>query len=67
MRALYFVRYKPSLVAKSGLPDDFSQNVFPKTPPRNGNACWGARALPESCFKVGENSLQAKSAAGEIS
>ena len=58
VRALYFfVRVRPSLLGNSGLPDDFSQNIFPTTPPGNGNVGWGPRALSESGFKVGENSL----------
>jgi hypothetical protein len=57
---------RPSLVANLGLPDDFSQNMLPKTPTGNGNVGWGTRALSESSFKVGENSLPAHSAAGEI-
>jgi hypothetical protein len=51
---------RPSLVANLGLPEDFSQNMFPKTPTGNGNGGWGTRALSESSFKVGENSLPAK-------
>jgi hypothetical protein len=51
---------RPSLVANLGLPDDFSQNMLPKTPTGNGNVGWGTRALSESSFKVGENSLPAK-------
>ncbi len=66
MRALYFVRVRPSLLAKSGLPDDFSQNIFPTTPPGNGNVGWVIRALSDSGFKVGENLLPGRSAAGEI-
>jgi hypothetical protein len=58
---------RPSLVANSGLPDDFSQNMFPKTPTGNGNVGWGTRAPSESSFKVGENSLPAHSAAGALS
>jgi hypothetical protein len=57
---------RPSLVANSGLPDDFSQNMLPKTPTENGNVGWGTRALSESSFKVAGNSLPAYSAAGEI-
>jgi len=57
---------RPSLLANSGLPDDFPQNIFPTTPPGNGNVGWGTRALSESGFKVGENSLPGRSAAGEI-
>jgi hypothetical protein len=30
----------PSLRAKSGLADDFSQKMFPITPPGNGNVAW---------------------------
>jgi hypothetical protein len=57
---------RPSLVANLGLPDDFSQNMLPKTPTWNGNVGWGTRALLESSFNVGKNSLPAHSAAGEI-
>ncbi len=57
---------RPSLLANSGLPDDFPQNVFPTTTPGNGNVGWGTRALSESGFKVGENSLPGRSAASEI-
>ena len=39
---------RPSLVANSGLPDDFSQNMLPKTPTENGKVGWGTRALSES-------------------
>jgi hypothetical protein len=41
--------------------------MSPETPPGNRNVGWGRRALPESCFKVGENLLPAQSAAGKIS
>ncbi len=57
----------PSLVANSGLPDDFSHKMFSKTPPGNGNVGWGTRALSEYSFKVGENSPPAQSSSGEIS
>ncbi len=57
---------RPSLLANLGLPDDFPQYIFPTTPPGNGNVGWGTRALSESGFKVGENSLPGRSAAGEI-
>jgi hypothetical protein len=57
---------RPSLVANLGLPDDFSQNMFPKTPTGNGNVGWGTRALSESSFKGGENSLPGHLAAGKI-
>ncbi len=30
----------PSLGAKLGLPDEFSQKMFPITPPVNGNVTW---------------------------
>ena len=30
----------PSLGAKLGLPDEFSQKMFPITPPGNGNVTW---------------------------
>jgi hypothetical protein len=47
---------EPSLGAKSGLPDEFSQKMFPITPPGNGNVGLGPRELTEFGFKVGENS-----------
>jgi hypothetical protein len=46
----------PSLGAKLGLPDKFSQKMFPITPPGNGNVGPGPRDLSEFCFKVVENS-----------
>jgi hypothetical protein len=55
---------RPSLVANSGLPDDFPQNMLHKTPPGNGNVGWDTRALSESSFKVSGHSHKA---AGEIS
>ena len=57
----------PSLGAKSGLADDFSQKMFPITPPGNGNVGLGPRDLSEFGFKVGENSPPPKKIAGEIS
>ncbi len=66
MRALYFVRHRPSLGAKSGLADDFSQNMFPITPPRNGNVGNGYRELLEAGFKVGEYSPMPKKSPSEI-
>ncbi len=57
----------PSLGAKLGLPDEFSQKMFPITPPGNGNVGLGPRDLSEFSFKVGENSPQPKKTAGEIS
>jgi hypothetical protein len=44
----------------SGLSDEFSQKMFPITPPGNGNAGLGPRDLSELCFKVDENSPPAK-------
>ncbi len=35
----------PSLGAKLGLADDFSQKIFPITPPGNGNVGMGPRDL----------------------
>jgi hypothetical protein len=55
VRALYFVRWWPSLGAKFGIPDEFSPDCFPITSPRNGNIGNGYRDLLESGFKVGEN------------
>jgi hypothetical protein len=57
----------PSLGAKSGLPDEFSQKMFPKTPPGNGNVGLGPRELSEFGFKVSENLPPPKKIAGEIS
>ena len=57
----------PSLGAKSGLPDEFSQKMFPKSPPGNGNVDLGPRELSEFGFKDGENSPPPKKIAGEIS
>jgi hypothetical protein len=39
-----------------GLPDEFSQKMFPITPPGNGNVGLGPRDPSEFDFKVGENS-----------
>ncbi len=58
--ALCFVRRWPSLGAKFCIPDEFSPNCFPITPPRNGNIGNGYRDLLESGFKVGENSPMPK-------
>ena len=57
----------PSLGAKLGLPDEFSQKMFPKTPPGNGNVGLGPRDLSEFGFKVGENLQPPKKIAGKIS
>ena len=57
----------PSLGAKSGLPDEFSQTMFPITPPGNGNVGLGPSDLSEFGFKVGANSPTLKKIAGEIS
>jgi hypothetical protein len=56
----------PSPRAKLGLPDEFSQKMFPLTPPGNGNVGLGPRDLSEFGFKVGENSPPPKKIAGEI-
>jgi hypothetical protein len=53
--------------AKLGLPDEFSQKMFPITPPGNGNVGLGPRDLSEFGFKVDENSPPPKKIAGEIS
>ena len=50
-----------------GLPDEFSQKMFPITPPGNGNVGLGPRDLSEFGFKVGENSPPPKKIAGKIS
>jgi hypothetical protein len=60
VRALYFVRRRPSLQAKLGIPDEFPPNCFPINPPRNGNIGNGYRDLLESSFKIGENSPMPK-------
>jgi hypothetical protein len=57
----------PSLRAKLGLPDEFSQKMFPITPAGNGNVGLRPRDLSEFGFKVGENSPPQKKIAGEIS
>ncbi len=44
----------PSLGAKLGLPDEFSQKMFPITPPGNGNVGLGPRDLSE--FHTGGDS-----------
>jgi hypothetical protein len=56
----------PSLRAKLGLPDEFSQKMFPITPPGNGNVGLGPRDLSEFGFKVGKNSPPPKKTAGKI-
>jgi hypothetical protein len=57
----------PSLGAKSGLPDEFSQKMFPITPPGNWNLGLGPRDLSEFGFKVNKNSPPPKKIAGEVS
>ena len=57
----------PSLGAKLGLPGEFSQKMFPITPPGNGNVGLGPRDLSEFGFKVCENWPPPKKIAGEIS
>ncbi len=66
MRALYFVRWRPSLGAKLGIPHEFPPNCFPITQPRNGNIGNGYRDLLESGFKIGKNLPMPKKIAGEI-
>jgi hypothetical protein len=56
----------PSLGAKFGIPDEFSPNCFPITPPRNGHIGNGHKDLVESGFKIGENSPMPKKIAGKI-
>jgi hypothetical protein len=51
-----FYAGRPYVRAKSGLVEDFSQNIFPKTPPEKCTGGGGPRGLPECVFKVGENS-----------
>jgi hypothetical protein len=57
---------EPSLEAKSGLPDEFSQKMFPITPLGNGNVGLGPRELSQFGFKVGENSPPPNKIAGKI-
>jgi hypothetical protein len=57
----------PSRGAKLGLPDEFSQKMFPITPPGNGNVGLGPRDLSEFGLKVGENLPPPKKNAVEIS
>jgi hypothetical protein len=45
----------PSIGAKSGLSDEFSQKLFPVRPPGNGNVGLGPRDLSEFGFKVDKN------------
>jgi hypothetical protein len=45
---------EPSLGAKSGLPYEFSQKMFPITTPGNGNVGLGPGDFSESGVKVGE-------------
>ncbi len=52
--------------AKSGLPDEFSQKMFPITPPGNGNVGLGPRELSEFGFKVGENSPPPKKSPAKL-
>ena len=54
MRALYFVRCWASVVAKSKLHNEISQNIFPLTPHGNGNIGWPSSQLLEFGFTVGE-------------
>jgi hypothetical protein len=42
MHALYFVRCRAYVVAKSKLHNEFSQNIFPLTPHGNGNIGWAS-------------------------
>ena len=51
----------PSLVAKLGLPDEFSQKMFTITPPGNGNVDLGPRDLSEvGDFAAAEREISAK-------
>ncbi len=45
----------PSLGAKSGLDDDFSQKMFPITPPGNGNVGMGFETFENSVLKSTKN------------
>jgi hypothetical protein len=62
-----FCSGEPTLGAKSGLSDEFSQKMFPITPPGNGNADLGPRDLSEFGFKVDKNLPPLKKITGEIS
>jgi hypothetical protein len=66
VRALYFVRRRPSLGAKLGIRVEFPPNCFPITPPRNGNIGNGHKDLLESGFKIDENSPMPKKIAAKI-
>jgi hypothetical protein len=46
---------------------NFLKNMFPITPPGNGNVGLGPKELSEFGFKVGENSTPPKKIACEIS
>jgi hypothetical protein len=50
-----------------GPADDFSKNIFPKTPLGNGNLVRGLRALSESRVEVAQNSPPPKTIPGGIS
>ena len=56
----YFVHWWTISRSKSGLPDEFSQKMFPITPPGNGNVDLGPRDLSEFGFKIDKNSLPPK-------
>jgi hypothetical protein len=58
--ALHFEHGGTSHGAKSGLPDEFSQKMFPITPPGNGNEGLGPRDLSEFGFKVEEKNRRRK-------
>jgi hypothetical protein len=61
-------RYTLCTGGPSRLADDFSQKMFPITPPGNGNVGMGPRDLREFGLKVDKNSPPPpKKIAGEIS
>jgi len=66
VRALYFVRGRPSLGSKLGLADDFLLNFFPMTPPGNGTVGRGYRVLLATWLKSAKIRRRRKFPAGEI-
>jgi hypothetical protein len=51
---------EPSLGAKSGLPDEFSQKMFPITPPGTGNVGLGPENFQNSVLKSAKNRRRRK-------
>ncbi len=62
----FAAKLKSTILCALGLPDEFSQKMFPITPLGNGNVGL-PRDLSEFGFKVGENSPPPKKIAGKIS